>query len=459
MQPERMLMIGEGGLGPYRAANFFDKTNYNEFEVAFWFLRSLGAELENRGISPRSHGPHAKRITEQAAARLMQWIAAGHSLIIFTAHPFAWPLGHGHEYTVSDLPFFGGTSIEPYRGELIEWCGPLAAAASMELCLPALSYEVLLTGEDLQPLFKVSSAVSQETQIVGAMRKIGNGSVLFAPPLKPGRQGVEWEIYIGHLAELPKLLRQAKTDSPTWSSLYQFQDEMSANASKSEMERMIEGLRFKISEQQVIIDAARELKVLFFGTGDHFKDVVARVLAELGLQVVDGPTPRADLIAFDGQCILAIEAKGVDGPVREMNFRQVEQWAADIRRTLAANLEERQADSDLRRYAEKLKEVGVDIDSEANRGTECKPLLVVGTFRKTSLEQRSEPDFPDPVARTINRSTACAMTGLQLLGLLIQARGCPDFKAEARASLYATNGVFRSMENWQSFLTKSGEGI
>jgi hypothetical protein len=459
MQPERILMIGEGGLGPYRVANFFDTTNYNEFEVAFWFPSSFGRELQSRNI--RLSDPHsaeqAKNLTEAAATRITKWIAVGHSLIVFTSIPFVWPLWSGGQYTLSDLPFVEGTRFDVSRGELIEWCGPPAGRSSMELCLPALSYEVLLTGKDLQPLFKVSSAISHKIQIVGAMRKLGDGDVFFVPPIKSARDTGAWEIYINYLAELPKLLKQPKLDFPAWSALYQFQDEMSALARKLEIETKIDDLRVKISEQQVIIDAARDLKALFFGTGDHFKDAVATVLSELGLQVVDGPHPRADLIGFNGERILAIEAKGVDGPVREVNYRQAEQWAAEIRRTLAADPDERQADPDLRRYAEKLSELGVDINRNAEGRVDCKPLLIVGTFRKTPLDHRNEQDFPDQVARTIKGSTACAITGLQLLGLLIEARRRPDFKADALASLFSTNGVFRSAENWQGFLTKAGE--
>jgi hypothetical protein len=212
----------------------------------------------------------------------------------------------------------------------------------------------------------------------------------------------------------------------------------------------------KISNEQLIVDRAQNIKALFVGSGDQFKDAVASGLMELGMTVIDGPHPRADLIATYKSQIVAAEAKGIDGPAREVDVRQAEQWAADIRRTLSSSPLERKADPDLERYEKALAALGILLDDEP-RDTECKSLLVVGTFRKVPLNMRKpDEDFPDAVARVLKRSTCCALTGLQLLVMLLEARRSPDKKDKLLTAMLSTDGALTYATDWSKFFTNVG---
>jgi hypothetical protein len=95
--------------------------------------------------------------------------------------------------------------------------------------------------------------------------------------------------------------------------------------------------------------------------GDSFKIAVAAALSELGLRVVDGPHPRADLLVSDGTRLGAVEAKGLEGSARENNLRQAERWTAEVRSAVSSTPERRAADPDLPRYAEQIEKLGIPV--------------------------------------------------------------------------------------------------
>jgi hypothetical protein len=108
-------------------------------------------------------------------------------------------------------------------------------------------------------------------------------------------------------------------------------------------------------------------------------------------------------------------------------------------------------DPDLRRYAEQLNKLGLPF---ADVAEDCKPLIVIGTFRTTPLIERSEPDFPEPVTRLLTRSKACAMTGVQLFTLVTQAREKPELKDEIVNEIVNTCGVLARGKDWSQYVEK-----
>ena len=84
--------------------------------------------------------------------------------------------------------------------------------------------------------------------------------------------------------------------------------------------------------------------------------------------------------------------------------------------------------------------------------------MVIGTFREIPLQERTRPDFPDPVARRIARSSVCGLTGLQLLGLVLEAQTDPARQKEIVDALFTTNGVLKEAEKWNTFLKTPSNG-
>jgi hypothetical protein len=250
---------------------------------------------------------------------------------------------------------------------------------------------------------------------------------------------------------LPRGLREIKTrilEAPIGSNSPSIRDRVSqslptwaeglGSVKAAEASLEIETAKQAIAELQATIGANREIvsneawiRLLFAGSGSSFTDAVATALRELEFTVVDGPHPRADLLAFRDKIVLALDCKGLDGAARETNFRQTERWVKDVAATLAASPEERASDADLKRYAEQLTLLGV-LTEEGSHASECRGLMVIGTFKATPLDQRAEPDFPDPVQRLIKRSEICALTGLQLALLLLHVEWMLSVVQESR---------------------------
>jgi hypothetical protein len=57
--------------------------------------------------------------------------------------------------------------------------------------------------------------------------------------------------------------------------------------------------------------------------------------------------------------------------------------------------------------------------------------------------------------RTINRSNVCALTGLELLGIVLEIRMNPAAKAEILKQILVTNGVLNYARDWRVYLKSS----
>jgi hypothetical protein len=251
------------------------------------------------------------------------------------------------------------------------------------------------------------------------------------------------------LADLPARLAQTPQALPDWASGYRIADEAAAQGNIADLTAQISKLESAVQGEEERLSEAARLKVLFAGSGDEFVAAVSDALSELGLRVIDGPHPRADLMAFDdARGILAVEAKGLDGCAREANLRQTERWAADVKSARAASAEGPVQDVDLQGYADQLTALGVPTELEI----EVRGLMVIGTFRKTPLDKRIEPDFPDAMMRTLSRSSVCALTGLQLLGMILQVREDPSMKQKLVEQIFTTNGPLELQSSWKDFL-------
>jgi hypothetical protein len=212
--------------------------------------------------------------------------------------------------------------------------------------------------------------------------------------------------------------------------------------------RKFKKLTNRVAELEAQIDRTRGLKSLFVGTGPTFEEAVAGALRELGLQVVEGPHPRADLLCTNGRRIAAVEAKGVDGGAKEEYVRQVMMWMPEV--DAARSLTSSATDAHLSGYAKQLERLDL---SAVDESEDCKGILVLGTFRQLPLDKRPQPDFPENPVAVMVRQDICALTGLQLFGLVMEVRANPERKEEINNALFETRGVLDRCRDWKRFLT------
>jgi hypothetical protein len=292
-------------------------------------------------------------------------------------------------------------------------------------------------------------------EIVAGFKEYGNGLVILIPPNSLSKNHIAHAyVELSHFAEF--LTHDRRVDLPDWVGNYQTSVEGSALRRIEANRQKILGIEALITEDRNVVEGCRAMKALFSGTGDAFVAAVSAALQELGLRVVEGPHLRADLIAFDGARLLAIEAKGIDGCAKERHLREAERWLAEVRAALTIAQEQDFTDPDLERYSAKIRELGADSETPGAI-FESRGLLVIGAYKSTPLKDRREADFPAPLATVINRSEVCAISGLQLLGLVLGARGDPAEQARVIDLLYSTSGVIAEGRDWAKFLTDADD--
>ena len=193
---------------------------------------------------------------------------------------------------------------------------------------------MILKSKHIIPLLTVSKSRFGSDQFVGGIKKIGNGLVIFVPPLKGGAQG--FDAYYTNLAFISEHLKPLPDELPDWTANYQMDAERAALNHIAKLEAQIGTLQLQVSAQLMVVRSAQSLKQLFVGTGDALVNAVAEAMKELGLKITDGPRGRAYLIGYDGAQVVAFEVKGLEGIAKENNLRQTERWVADIRSALTS---------------------------------------------------------------------------------------------------------------------------
>jgi hypothetical protein len=433
---------GEGAVG------FLSNRNFHESNLIVWTPSSVIAEMTPRG------NPFPKDVIDtlqRRLAHLREWVAQGHTLILVGHGPVPYRYKvNSHQTNHSALekcPPLDEINLRIAAGTRVEYCGPAPVADLFTNHLQVLRYDVVLGGANLTPLLRVALGSPGATQIVGGYRPYGEGLIVYLPPISGN--SAQMAAYINDASKLSDALVSKPSELPVWIDKYQTANDRKAFATIADLTRKASDVQNKLEAQQSLIRNSRELKRLIFDTGASFASAVAAALSELGLQVVEGPHPRADLLASNGVRFAAVEAKGVEGSTKEKDIRQTVQWMAEVDSALATSKED--ADPDLSRYVEQLAKLAVNRD-----GSDCKGLLIMGSFRKTAVAERTQPSFPEPVTRVLERADVCALTGLQLFGLVLQSRDKPSLKPTLLTELFETRGVLQRALDWNEFLTGDG---
>lgn len=313
-----------------------------------------------------------------------------------------------------------------------------------------VSYKYLLGNHAGETLMLSASAVLGNEKVVAKRTRAQRGAICFIPPPSIRPSDTTIATYYSTIAELPPPQIRGGRELPGWSFDYRTEAEISTRQLIKQQEEVIGQAKAKISAFEKQVEGAQADKQLFAATGEDFVNAAKCGLIELGFKVVEGPPRRADLIATLGKELFAIEAKGLDGPAREVNFRQAQQWKTEVEATITADEAALKANQDYRVYAERLGELGVSIRKDELE-KDCRSLLVIGTFRKTPLPERTNPSFPDSLAKVITRHSAVAISGLTLLDLVLQVRAKPTLK-ESIQQKFLKAGVIDGRD-WNEFLS------
>lgn len=453
MRGDRRLFIGPNCFGEAYVP-FLGTHNFDEANVIFWSPQTIVGELQHKGQGHLVQ-PDMYKMLQARMSALAAWVSEGHTLVLIDSNTVSFQyVDHqnmAQHACLEHTPPLVGVSFKAATGVHVEYCGPSWTDEVFRDQIPRIRYNTMIVGDELTPLLRVRAATAGAQQIIGGYRKRGPGLIFYVPPFNGS--AVDNQVFLDKLGRLPALLRGSPAELPDWVNAYQSASERSISDQISKLEQAAEQLKVQIAEEQEALVAYRSLKQLIAGTGASFANAVAAALRELGLDVVEGPHPRADLLSINGSRFIAIEAKGVEGGVREAQFRQAERWIAEVNSTVGLAAEEVSKDPDLSRYGTQLAKLNFAFDSISD---DCKGLMVIGTYRTTPLADRSEADFPEPVLRLLNRSKVCALTGAQLFTLVMEARENPSLKSDIGNELMSTCGVLERGRDWRKYLERIG---
>jgi hypothetical protein len=461
----RRILILNDQVSAFRTSELLAQHNLAEFTAIVWNYNTFPVELEKLNLmksqlNAASTMDFARTLVQNALERLRNWVEEGNRLlVIWNASPHRYSIqqssGRIDFADFGDLFPFAEVRYEPWSGELIEYCGPRleeGLTEDLEDAIVEVSYVATLTAPRLSPLFRVSRGKTGAAQIVGGFQRVGAGLVLFAPAIdaETWNNTSEREDYYRLLDELSELLlmQPSEVAAPEWVDDYCSPSESRTREEIAELEVQIEALTKVVEDSRTALTTYRLGKQLFFATGDGFCNEVSRSLEEFGFKTTNGPNSHADIMARRGDLLLAVEAKGIDGQARTANFRQIVQWTNEVAAAVEATAEDLKEFPHLRLYIEPLTALGI----AAPTTLRVRGLLVMGTYRKLPVRERTEPDFPSMVVGMLEKHQITGLTGLQLFTLREAARAGKMSRDEVAEIVSGTDGLVNLKFEWPAFL-------
>jgi hypothetical protein len=241
-----------------------------------------------------------------------------------------------------------------------------------------------------------------------------------------------------------------KVDLPAWTANYRTDREQDAWTLIDDRQKKISLLQAEIAGEQQKVLAEQWLKMLLSATGSDLQRAVARALEELGFRVAVLDGNRTDILARDGDTLLAIEVKGPDNRVaRSEDVGQANRWLGDLSTALVSSDESIAADTDLAELDAAMRQL--DITRSDTSPFRPKAVLVLEPTRLTPLAERTQGAFAPNIIADLERTRVCGLTGTQLLGLVLESRNPGCDKAELRKRFFDTVGQMATAD-WRKFL-------
>ncbi|MGH7207552.1 MAG: hypothetical protein ACREI2_15240, partial [Nitrospiraceae bacterium] len=324
-----------------------------------------------------------------------------------------------HDMT-SALPYYGAECIAG-EGHNIEWTADDTFKALGLATEGSWEYRVYFSGGQLKPIAHVKG--HPEQYVAGYYVTPSGGHLLVVPtPIEDDPNTALIVIEAIRETYLRSKGTGSVLSSPDWTNGFLLPTEADLMTAIDKTAADLKTLykRQKI-EQKNLADLQR-LKMLMSGRDSALEKVVGDVLTELGMKVEPGKKKRADWTAVWNGRPLAIEVQGVKRGAAEDHARSLVIWVQEV--------------------------------AMEKGGAEPKGLLIVNTFRDEVPSARTGNSWPGQTIDICKRNGLCAITGLQLLGLLFDARKNPSKKAALVQQMLDTAGVFEGYDDWTAVLTQ-----
>ncbi|WP_277506364.1 MULTISPECIES: hypothetical protein [unclassified Paenibacillus] len=333
-----------------------------------------------------------------------------------------------YEFRIIDaLPV--GVEFEHAEGFNLEFKGDELFKSFVEINKDYMKYYANIRLPEGRPFLYIKDTDA----VVGTYTNYSNGKIVFIPNIidSYGRmrdhdKSYAESIFIDSIYRINSDLNKdiEVEELPEWSRNYFLPNEREEYARLSEIQKQIDLLNTQIDEQVKTIKALEKYKVLFTGTGKPLEQIVKELLIELGFEVTEGLPGRDDLILKYNDKVAVVEVKGVGKSAAEKHAAQLEKWVSG--------------------YIEKF-------------GIRPKGILIVNSFCKLPLLERTEDTFPNQMLVYSERREHALINTLQLLGAYIDVQKNPDIREQVIEEIFNTIGKLVSYTDWLGFIEINDE--
>lgn len=433
-------------------AEFHEPDSSLGHDLIYWDPSSLpdGYDAEESGtacLMERAAARAFAKDRERRAAEFQEHLGAGKAIAIAIPPPktlvvarivegetlvFEWSLADPLSL-LSRQP-----ELTAARGKAFELISDRSFAKFWEWTEEISTYRCYFDDPPGTPLLRITGT----NRVVATAVPVGSGVVLYLPRLDSqfsyeddpprslmGESTGESRAHKDFLDLLWAACQQFLKDGsgrdpslPKWTDEILIPGEQAAIDAKAKAQARLRTAQNAIQEQDERIASLRERKILISGTGPSLERVVDEAFCALGFDVEPGVPGRTDRIVRRKRRAAVVEIKGKSKSASERDAAQLEKWRSDF-------------------YAE--------------HGTMPKGILVVNAWKGKPLDDREDlAAFPDQMLPfAVEQRKQCLITGIQLLGLWLEADKYPSRVDKLARSVMACEGVYSGYKNWKEVLT------
>jgi len=216
LDSQRILFIGmHSDAIPVHTSKFFDLFNIDDFHLMTWNVETFIAEIEEKTGQPFQSQHHSfvyhrfKELYEERMRPILQWVRQGHVLVIF---PYKFDIEikiDGPQGIIkvdlNQFPPFNLAELTHSSRNLFVTASTFYADFSRFNTI--FRCDLVLSGEDIVPLFLTSGSDQERSMIAGAAFRVGRGTIVFSPPPKVWDHP-KLSDYLEALMSLPDMLNR-----------------------------------------------------------------------------------------------------------------------------------------------------------------------------------------------------------------------------------------------------------
>ncbi|MEU6563337.1 hypothetical protein [Nocardia nova] len=309
------------------------------------------------------------------------------------------------------------TSTEAF-GKFIEIVGQGAIQDFLRSFSRNFHYEASIELKDSQAVAKLRGS----DRVIGATINHRSGGKLIVLPVPefahdepeddgddPAVDELAERFQVALLESVMQLSAGKSEPLPAWSESLELSGEVAVTdeivAKELELARIQSELTDLHSRRKIIEDR----KYLVTGTGRRLELEIRKLFEALGGRVEEPEPGRDDwIVHFSGQ-VAVVEVKGVNKSATEAHLAQLEKWVSNY-------------------YEE--------------NNMLPKAILIVNTWRKKSLMERTEDSFPNQMLPYATSRNHCLITGVQALAIREHILEHPEDAGEMLRKIFDTVGEF-----------------